>query len=168
MNVLHNDKSNAYAANGLANILVEMGHLPHAEDVLVQVRELAPHVPDVWINLGNVNLLQGHFDNAIRIYESALKEFYGGTDPTLFVYIAKAAYESGKFDLAKVHLQKAIHICPWESDWWYDLAITLKSRAEKIRQDPSSSSSSIASALDDYNAAIMYVYYYFLKIALLL
>eukprot|EP01125_Pyxidicula_operculata_P017886 TRINITY_DN6313_c0_g1_i2.p1 TRINITY_DN6313_c0_g1~~TRINITY_DN6313_c0_g1_i2.p1 ORF type:complete len:849 (-),score=179.17 TRINITY_DN6313_c0_g1_i2:41-2587(-) len=136
VSVLEGDKQNIYAANGMAILIQEHGMLDEAKEILTMVRESASNVPDVWINLAHLSVMQGQFFPAIRLYKACLQQFSKNFDTNLTVqlhlYLAKALYESGTWDEAKLHLQKALHLTPWNMDLWYNLALTLQANATHI------------------------------------
>ena len=59
------DHSNIYAANGLGMVMAEKGDLTLAKQIFTQVRESNIEIPDAWINLGHVFMMQRHYENAI-------------------------------------------------------------------------------------------------------
>jgi RNA polymerase-associated protein CTR9 len=51
----------------LALVLALQGHYNEAKDALLLVREAAPELPDVWVNLGHVYAQQQQYTNAIQM-----------------------------------------------------------------------------------------------------
>jgi RNA polymerase-associated protein CTR9 len=153
LSVLTNDPHNIYAANGLAIVFQEQGLLDEAKDFFMQVREATSHIPDVWINLAHINLLQRQYENAIRLYQTCLRDFYNNSDATVLLYLAKAYFEDGRLDECKTTLQKAIRLTPWNVDLWYNLALALKDNAFKLSSNVPNAAK-MAQAITDYQAAI--------------
>jgi RNA polymerase-associated protein CTR9 len=154
LSVLTNDPHNIYAANGLAIVFKEQGLIDEAKDFFMQVREATSNIPDVWINLAHINLLQRQYENAIRLYQSCLRDFYGNSDPNVLLYLAKAYFEDGRLEECKVTLQKAIRLTPWNADLWYNLALALKENAIKLSNINTTNAQKMGKAITDYQAAI--------------
>jgi len=154
LSVLTNDPHNIYAANGLAIVFKEQGLIDEAKDFFMQVREATSNIPDVWINLAHINLLQRQYENAIRLYQSCLRDFYGNSDPNVLLYLAKAYFEDGRLEECKVTLQKAIRLTPWNADLWYNLALALKENAIKLSNINTTNAQKMGKAITDYLAAI--------------
>jgi len=153
LSVLSNDPHNIYAANGLAIVFQEQGLLDEAKDFFMQVREATSNIADVWINLAHINLLQRQFENAIRLYQTCLRDFYNNSDANVLLYLAKAYFEDGRLEECKSTLQKAIRLTPWNVDLWYNLALALKENAIKL-SNTNTNSDKMAQAISDYQSAI--------------
>jgi len=120
----------------------------------MQVREATANIPDVWINLAHINLLQRQYENAIRLYQTCLRDFYNGSDATVLLYLSKAYFEDGRLEECKATLQKALRLTPWNVDLWYNLALALKENAIKLSNKLTTNATKMAQAISDYQAAI--------------
>eukprot|EP00939_MAST-03C_sp_MAST-3C-sp1_P004556 g4556.t1 len=69
------EPANIFAANGLAMILGELCQLDKAIHVFERLRETAPGVPSVWINLANAYVLNGRPESAVQLYRSCREDF---------------------------------------------------------------------------------------------
>ncbi len=67
MKVLEQDPTNIYATNGIGMILAEKSHYNEAKDFFAQVRQATSEMPDVWVNLAHIYVLQGNYVNAIKM-----------------------------------------------------------------------------------------------------
>ena len=152
--VLDKERNNAYAANGIGAVLAQTGRLDEAKKVFAQLREAAVgQVPDVWVNLAHIHMVQGEYAPAIKLYRSALDRFFGGHDVLLLTCIAKAqlelSFQSGRLarragrekganmdrGMAKQcrrTLQKAMHLAPRDRSLQFNLALLLKLSADSV------------------------------------
>eukprot|EP00638_Chattonella_subsalsa_P008943 CAMPEP_0117751552 /NCGR_PEP_ID=MMETSP0947-20121206/11048_1 /TAXON_ID=44440 /ORGANISM="Chattonella subsalsa, Strain CCMP2191" /LENGTH=1322 /DNA_ID=CAMNT_0005569965 /DNA_START=191 /DNA_END=4159 /DNA_ORIENTATION=- len=133
--ILGVDANNLYASNGLGTVLAEKGLLNQAKDVFARVRE-ASHgeLGDVWVNLAHVYLAQNKHNEAIHLYESCLRKFYGGRDWTLCLYLAHAYFDAGRYSECMRTLLKAIRTEPNNMQLWYNLALTCENFAVNVLQ----------------------------------
>jgi hypothetical protein len=65
--VLAKDAANIYAANGLGVVLSGRGRWADCKAVFSELKEVAPEVTDVWLNLGHVFTHHGLHTNAIKL-----------------------------------------------------------------------------------------------------
>eukprot|EP00005_Dracoamoeba_jomungandri_P008714 CAMPEP_0174270756 /NCGR_PEP_ID=MMETSP0439-20130205/45618_1 /TAXON_ID=0 /ORGANISM="Stereomyxa ramosa, Strain Chinc5" /LENGTH=1018 /DNA_ID=CAMNT_0015360281 /DNA_START=21 /DNA_END=3074 /DNA_ORIENTATION=+ len=130
--VIRQDPTNIYAANGLGIILAEKSYLAQAKEFFIKVREATSDMPDVWVNLAHIYLSQGQFVNAIKMYQNCLRKFYDNKEPTILLFLAKAYYEFGKMEDCKRALLKAIHLTPENFQLWYNLALSQQKNAHNI------------------------------------
>mmetsp|Transcript_7346 Transcript_7346/g.31200 ORF Transcript_7346/g.31200 Transcript_7346/m.31200 type:complete len:1115 (+) Transcript_7346:42-3386(+) len=131
-NVLQRQKNNLYAVNGLGIVLAHKGLLAQARTCFMRVWEAVAsgiEVPDVWTNLGNVQLLQGNYSGAAMMYENCLAKFYNNANETLFLLLANAHYEAGKLDECLAALDKGLAINSESAILRYNRAICLKTFA---------------------------------------
>jgi len=80
LSVLARDKSNLYAANGLAVIFQEKGMIDEADEVFAQIKAACTgsngvKIPSLWLNIGHMYLLGGKYSKAIIQYQACLNEF---------------------------------------------------------------------------------------------
>lgn len=169
------DKNNVYAALGIGAVLAEKGYLNEAKDVLTKVRENHAHdndsklsaIPETWINLGHLSMANKQYMNAAKIYENCLRKFYNNSNVDVLMFLAKAEFESGKFDEAERILQKALRIepnrlvsfircCHWPSllqVLWFDVAVSRHEHCLTILKDKKKSVTSAERAFSLLDAA---------------
>ena len=77
-----NSAGNVWAANGIGAVLAERGSLTDAHAVLAQVQDgaaaaeaLLP-MPDVLLNMANLQLAQQDYYSAIQMYTATLRRFH--------------------------------------------------------------------------------------------
>jgi len=109
-----------------------MGKLNDAKDFFLQVREATNDMPDVWLNLAHVFVAQGLHLNAIKLYQNCLKKFYFNKDTNIMLFLARAFFESQRFEECKSTLQKALHLSPHSKSLWFNLALTQEQYATGI------------------------------------
>jgi len=108
--------------------------LDNAKDFFIQVREATGDIPDIWVNLAHVYLLQKQYDYAIKMYQNCLKKFYNNTDSNILLYLARAFFEAGRIDECKNTLLQAIHIKPQNLLLWFNLALAQENFAVRVLQ----------------------------------
>lgn len=87
---------NVWAANGIGAVLAERGSLTDAHAVLAQVQDgaaaaeaLLP-MPDVLLNMANLQLAQQDYYSAIQMYTATLRRFHHNKDSTVMLYLARS------------------------------------------------------------------------------
>ncbi|CAL4888031.1 unnamed protein product [Urochloa decumbens] len=115
--VLKQHRSNMFAANGIGILYAEKAKWDVAKELFTQVHEAASgsifvHMPDVWINLAHVYFAQGHFQQAIKMYQNCLRKFFFNTDATILLYLARTHYEAEQWQECRKTLLRAIHLAP--------------------------------------------------------
>jgi RNA polymerase-associated protein CTR9 len=161
LSVLSRDKSNLYAANGLAVIFQEKGMIDEADEVFAQIKAAClgtngskgVKIPSLWINIGHMYLLRGKYSKAIIQYQACLNEF-DNNDTSIQLCLASAYYKSGKYDECKKILQFVLRLKPWDKDLWYNLAITLLDSAQSRFDNKKSTAKEMAIAGEDFEAAL--------------
>lgn len=131
-NVLQLQKNNLYAVNGLGIVMAKKGLLAEARMCFMRVWEAVAsgiEVSDVWVNLGNVYLLQGNYSGAALMYENCLKKFHDNADDQLFLLLANALYLNGKLDETFEAIQNGLKANPENALLKYNHAICLKTFA---------------------------------------
>ncbi|KAL0484227.1 RNA polymerase-associated protein CTR9 [Acrasis kona] len=142
--VLQIDKNNIYAALGLGAVLAERGYTNEAKDIFTKVREnhaidndsKLSAIPETWINLGHLNMVNRQYTNAAKLYENCLKKFYNFANVDVLMFLAKAEFESNKFDECEKILEKAIRLEPNRLVLWFNLAVTSHEHCLMILKDP--------------------------------
>ncbi|OBZ82827.1 RNA polymerase-associated protein CTR9 [Choanephora cucurbitarum] len=136
---LRRDPTNAFAANGLAIVIAETGHVEQAKDLFNQVREAAVHHASVWVNLAHAHVELKQYKQAIVMYENALKKFYQNKDANLLLCLARTQYILSKSDKdhemmyqALRNTTRALHIQPADKTTHYNLALVQQSYAQQI------------------------------------
>lgn len=61
-----------------------------------------------------------------------MKKFYDNKDTTVLLFLARAYYESEKYEDCSKTLQKAIHMNPDDKMLWFDLALSEESSSYQI------------------------------------
>ncbi|KAG2650481.1 hypothetical protein PVAP13_1NG163900 [Panicum virgatum] len=115
--VLKQHCSNMFAANGIGILYAEKAKWDVAKELFTQVHETASgsifvHMPDVWINLAHVYFAQGHFQQAVKMYQNCLRKFFYNTDATILLYLARTHYEAEQWQDCRKTLLRAIHLAP--------------------------------------------------------
>lgn len=80
------------------------GDLDGAEKVFVSLLSESPGDPRAYVNLGNIHLLQGRFDTAVRFYDLALARDAGDAGIVLnrsTAYLAMGDHEQARQDAAR-------------------------------------------------------------------
>ncbi|KAK8462113.1 hypothetical protein SEVIR_1G148500v4 [Setaria viridis] len=95
----------------------EATHREKAMELYQSVHEAASgsifvHMPDVWINLAHVYFAQGHFQQAVKMYQNCLRKFFYNTDATILLYLARTHYEAEQWQDCRKTLLRAIHLAP--------------------------------------------------------
>ncbi|KAI7905639.1 uncharacterized protein BX663DRAFT_500417 [Cokeromyces recurvatus] len=146
---LRRDPMNTYAANGLAIVIAEIGHIEQARDLFNQVREANVNNPNVWVNLAHAYVELKQYKQAIVMYENALKKLYNNKDANLLLCLARAQYILSKQDKdpetmygALKNTEKALHINPSDKTTYYNLALVQQSYAQQISDLPQEQRSS--------------------------
>ena len=91
------DAGNVWAANGVGAVLAEHGALGDAHRVMGQVQDEAAAaeglmpMPDVILNVANLQLAQQDYYSAIQMYTATLRRFHHNKDPTVLLYLARCA-----------------------------------------------------------------------------
>lgn len=62
---LKREPTNIYAANGLAIVMAENGHLDFARDLFQRVREATSTFPSIWVNLAHFLVETKHYADAV-------------------------------------------------------------------------------------------------------
>jgi tetratricopeptide (TPR) repeat protein len=152
--VLHKQHNNVFAANGAAAVLFQTGRVREAKQMFSQIREAAPDVADVWVNLAHAYLVQGEYVGAIKLYEATLHKFFKGTDVELLRCMAHAEFvhasaiskdkknvrdpmsiirkQRDMLQRSRRMLQKAMHLNPLDYSLQFNMAVVLKKHAEII------------------------------------
>lgn len=126
LSALKADPANVYAANGLGIVFAEHSDIAAAREAFVQVRDATVDVPDVWVNLGHVYMLQGQYASAAKMYDTALLRNSGSNSLdscALLLFHANALFEQHNFSECQRALQLAVRECPQCLILWYDLAV---------------------------------------------
>ncbi|XP_066348969.1 protein CTR9 homolog [Miscanthus floridulus] len=115
--VLKQHRSNMFAANGIGILYAEKAKWDVAKELFTQVHEVASgsifvHMPDVWINLAHTYFAQGHFQQAVKMYQNCLRKFFHNTDTTILLYLARTHYEAERWQDCRKTLLRAIHLAP--------------------------------------------------------
>lgn len=115
--VLKQHRSNMFAANGIGILYAEKAKWDVAKELFTQVHEAASgsifvHMPDVWINLAHTYFAQGHFQQAVKMYQNCLRKFFHNTDATILLYLARTHYEAERWQDCRKTLLRAIHLAP--------------------------------------------------------
>ncbi|ONM14776.1 Protein CTR9-like protein [Zea mays] len=115
--VLKQHRSNMFAANGIGILYAEKAKWDVAKELFTQVHEAASgsifvHMPDVWINLAHTYFAQGHFQQAVKLYQNCLRKFFHNTDATILLYLARTHYEAERWQDCRKTLLRAIHLAP--------------------------------------------------------
>eukprot|EP00898_Chlorokybus_atmophyticus_P007473 jgi/Chlat1/7727/Chrsp66S07319 len=138
--VLESKHNNIYAANGIGIILAERGRIEAAKEVFTLVQEAAASeltggMAHAYENLGHIFLAQGHYVNAIKMYENALKKS-DSRDVSVLLYLARALYDSDMLMECKRILLKALHVSPDDQMVRFDLAVVMQEHAVRtLRKD---------------------------------
>ena len=162
--VLRLDPMNTYAANGIARALAERGALEDARSFFTQIRESAASNPLLVVNLAHVTLEIGQMENAIALYEFALKKMlsmpeHHGEILSTYLCTARAHYILGKTskDISKMrksidYVSKALQLRPGEEGLWFDLALCQQQFAQVVLDlkddDPNRTSAVVNQALE--------------------
>jgi len=135
--ILSKNPNNIYAANGIGMVAAEKGNFALSSEIFLQLREAAIDVQPVSINLANIYMARGLYDNAIKLYESCLKRSTSIKDTELLLlYLSKAYYEANRFVECKNTLKKALHLSPTNQSLLYNFAIAIESHASILSAKP--------------------------------
>lgn len=106
--IVKHDRGAAEAWNMLGISLQRQGKTDAAIAALQTAMDVAPHAPEVVVNLGNLYKECGDIKKAVRFYRKAL-----GLEPAhvmAHVNLANCLIELGELDLAESHAQQALAI----------------------------------------------------------
>ena len=154
---LQKSESNLFAANGLGILLAEKGKIEEAKETFQMVAEglraapaggegdadangaaedRASKFPDIWINQGHIQHAKGNWDAAARHYAQAQAKFFHNLDPSVMLYQARNAYESGTAGLPESQktLRRALHVAPWNHRLRFNLAYVIQEKAQREMQ----------------------------------
>ena len=154
---LQKSESNLFAANGLGILLAEKGKIEVAKESFQLVAEglraapaggegdadangaaedRASKFPDIWINQGHIQHAKGNWDAAARHYAQAQAKFFHNLDPSVMLYQARNAYESGTAGLPESQktLRRALHVAPWNHRLRFNLAYVIQEKAQREMQ----------------------------------
>eukprot|EP01041_Mallomonas_annulata_P003009 gene3009-5892_t len=145
------ESKNAYMANGLAIACVEKKFLDLAKETFTKIRDLnACPAVEVLINLGNTNLIQRKYGEAILMFQSALKTltqpcgtnqhnaFQQPARRFAYVYecLALAHLRHGQHADANRSILRCVRMDPSSSSSWYNHAALREEMAVNILQKP--------------------------------
>ncbi|KAK9765164.1 protein required for normal CLN1 and CLN2 G1 cyclin expression [Basidiobolus ranarum] len=141
--VLRLDDNNVFAATGIAIAAAERGNSAEAREMFAQIRDSAPHLPGLWINLAHINVELGNYRNAYTLYEGCLKKFFNKNDPNITLCMARTLFLAAKAEKslelmkqARQYVQKAFHLSPKDKAILYDLALIEQSLAQLVGDIP--------------------------------
>ncbi len=91
-----------------------------------------PHI-DLQFLSPSLTILQGQFENAIKLYQLCLGR---APDYHILTFMARAYVRNGQARQARAMLQRALHINPTDDTTRYNLAVTLMhSAAAQLQRD---------------------------------
>ncbi|ORY06104.1 TPR-like protein [Basidiobolus meristosporus CBS 931.73] len=141
--VLRLDDHNVFAATGVATAIAERGNPAEAREMFAQIRDAAPHIPGLWLNLAHINVELGNYRNAYTLYEGCLKKFHYNNDPNITLCMARTLFLAAKAEKslelmkqARQYVQKALHLSPKDKAVLYDLALIEQSLAQLVGDIP--------------------------------
>ena len=126
MQALQIDDSNIYATIGITNIMVENGMIDEGLEIYNTIKEEIPQNWTVMFNIAHINMIQGNYDNALKIYKNTLSRFYRKHNYDVECWIANAYFI--KKDLEEwINIFKLL-ICKYSNDIFlrYNLGIVLQ------------------------------------------
>jgi len=121
--VLQKQPNNVYAANGYAAVLAERDLLTPAQDIFARIRENVSDMPDAWVNTGHIHMAKGQYRNAITMYQQCLQRFYNSGNISVMLFLAKAFFESKRFEDCRTTLRDALAREPSNHVLRYNLAL---------------------------------------------
>ncbi|KXS12448.1 TPR-like protein [Gonapodya prolifera JEL478] len=133
------DSKNAYAAMGLGIALAEDGKYAEAKEIFESVRELAPDVPWVLMNLGLVCIELKQYEVAVSLFEMFGKRHPHLRDAYFYQALARAHFIHAEKEkkaeymvLALRNIQKALRFSPTDKILLYDLAVVMQHHARIV------------------------------------
>ena len=151
--VLKKNPRNAWAANGIGCVLVHQGKIQDARDVFSQVREAAPDLADVFLNLAHIHMETKQYTIASQMYKAFMKKHSKQFDVQLLQYAARACWKAGNYSEAKDFLQRAMLEAPDNLLLRYNMAIVLQSMATMVIRDTKATINQLEGAIDDLREA---------------
>ncbi|KAI9493671.1 hypothetical protein BDB00DRAFT_822072 [Zychaea mexicana] len=140
---LKRDPKNTYAANGLAIILADNGHIDQARDLFNQVHESAPSNPCISVNIGHIFAEQKQFQQAVVMYENAIKRYRDEKDTNLFLYLARTQFLLARSEKDPVIMlkslrnsEKALNLNPQDRTTLYNIALVQQSYCQLLADLP--------------------------------
>uniref|UniRef100_A0AC34QS80 RNA polymerase-associated protein CTR9-like protein n=1 Tax=Panagrolaimus sp. JU765 TaxID=591449 RepID=A0AC34QS80_9BILA len=153
LSALKHHPHNAWAANGVACVLVHQGKLSDAREILLQIREAAPEMADVYLNLAHIHMELKQYLVASQMYKSHMKKFDLYNDVQLLQYCARAAWKATNYADAREFLQRAAVYDRKNLLVRYNLAIILQSMACLVTRDQKATLRQLEGAVDDLEGA---------------
>ncbi|KAI9249224.1 hypothetical protein BDA99DRAFT_524328 [Phascolomyces articulosus] len=140
---LRRDPKNTYAANGLAIVLADNGHIDQARDLFNQVHESAPSNPCISVNIGHIFAEQKQYQQAVVMYENAIKRYRDEIDTNLFLYLARTQFllarsEKDPSIMLKSlrNSEKAFNLNPQDKTTLYNIALVQQSYCQLLAELP--------------------------------
>lgn len=130
-NVLVEDPSNCYAANGLGAVLAAHGHLNEAEEVFLKAREAVATIGPVYLNLALVYMKLGQYQKSQRYYEGYLKK-NDQQNLGALQEMARTQLLNLDFTNSKNTLQTSILLFPDDVHSWFNLGLVCREESTKI------------------------------------
>ncbi|MFC1512140.1 tetratricopeptide repeat protein [Candidatus Latescibacterota bacterium] len=96
---------NVIAQFNYASVLINGGQFIAAEEWLTKAMAINPDAPILYRSMGNLNMSQENFVEAITYYEEAFRR--GDSKTICYNNIAASAYYQGRYDLSWRYVQKA-------------------------------------------------------------
>lgn len=125
---LYVDKSNAFAAQGVAIIFAETKQSDKALHIFNKIRETLDDV-SVYTNLGSCLVDLRQYAKAIECYEIALNRFKNGNDSQLLIYLGRAWYVRGMYErnlealkTSLDYTERALEMLPGNSSLKFNIA----------------------------------------------
>ncbi|KAJ3314634.1 protein required for normal CLN1 and CLN2 G1 cyclin expression, partial [Gonapodya sp. JEL0774] len=138
---LKQDPRNAYAAMGIGICFAEEEKYTEARDVFESVREMAPDVPWVLMNLGHVYIELKQYEMAVSLFETFGKRHPKLRDAYFYQSIARAYFVQAESEkkaelmvVALRNIQKAVRLNPSDKLLLYNLAVVMQHNARIVVQ----------------------------------
>ncbi|KAI8140666.1 hypothetical protein BJV82DRAFT_671405 [Fennellomyces sp. T-0311] len=141
LQALKRDPKNTYAANGLAIVLADNGHIDQARDLFNQVHESAPSNPCISVNIGHIFADQKQYRQAVVMYENAIKRYRDEKDTNLFLYLARTQFLLARTEKDPAIMlkslrttEKAYNLNPLDKTTLYNIALVQQSYCQLIAE----------------------------------
>lgn len=133
--------------------MVHRGKIQDARDLFSQVREAAPDLADVFLNLAHIHMETKQYPVACQMYKNFMKRNKRQFDVQLLLYAARASWKATNYGEAKEFLQRAIIEAPDNLLARYNMAIVLQAMASLVIREPKATILQLEGAVEDLKEA---------------
>ena len=124
LDILAHDQNNCFACLGVANVLAFFNKNEDAKEIYKLVSQANPNIYHAYMNQAHLSIGEKNYELAINLYQSILSRFLPN-DLKTEMYLAKAHFMKGEFDISKNKILKLIAHYPHYIPLKFNLALCL-------------------------------------------